>query len=82
MITPNGWMLTKSGNKLVFGHSPQTLTIGVVRMLYPRDMEHIGYNIRCDNCVRTSDTSKKKKLLNNQIHACWSKTPGSTRMDM
>ena len=53
--------LTKIKNKLVFGHSSQTPTIKVVRMLYPQDVEHIGYNIRCDNYVRTSSTSNKKK---------------------
>ena len=54
-------MLTKSRNHLVFRHSPQTLTIGVVRILYHRDMEHLGYNIRCDHYARTSNASTKKR---------------------
>ena len=54
-------MLTKSGNHLVFGHSPQTLTTGVVRMLYPRDMEHIGYQLRCDNNARNLNVSMKER---------------------
>ena len=45
MITPVRWTLTKSRYKLVFGHSPQMLTTEVVRMCYPRDMEHVEYNI-------------------------------------
>ena len=51
----------ESRNKLVFGHNPQTLTTGVVRMFYPQDMEHITYNIRCDNYARTSNASNKKR---------------------
>ena len=60
-IAPIRGMLTKSRNKLVFEHSPQMLTTWVVRMLYPQDMEHIGYNIRCDNFALTLNASKKKR---------------------
>ena len=41
MITPICGTLTESGNHLDFGHSPQTLITGVVRMLYSRNMKHI-----------------------------------------
>ena len=34
-ITPISGTLAKSRNHLVFGYSPQTLTTGVVKMLYP-----------------------------------------------
>ena len=37
--------LAESRNHLVFGHSPQTLTSKVVKMLYPRNTEHIGYQL-------------------------------------
>ena len=60
-ITPISGMLTKSENHLVFGHSPQMLTTGVVRMLYPRDTEHIGYQLQCDNYVCTSNASMKER---------------------
>ena len=60
-LTPTIRAFTESRNKLVFGHSPQTLITGVVRMLYLRDMEHIGYNIWCDNYARISNTSNKTR---------------------
>ena len=60
-ITLIGWTLRKNGNELVFRHSLKTITIGVVRMLYPRDVEHIGYNIQCDHNAHTSNTSNKKR---------------------
>ena len=60
-ITLIGWTLTKSGNELVFGHSPQTLTTEVVKMLYPRDRKHIGYQLQCDNNARTSNASIKER---------------------
>ena len=41
--------LVESRDHLVFGHSPQTLTSGVVRMLYPRNTKHIRNKLRCDN---------------------------------
>ena len=52
-------MLTKNRNHLSFGHSPQTLTTGVVRMLYFRDMKHIYNKLWCDNNARTSNASMK-----------------------
>ena len=58
MITPIRRVLAESRDHLVFGQSPQTLTSRVVRMLYPLNMEHIGYQLRCDNNVRTSNASK------------------------
>ena len=60
-ITPIRRALAKSRNQLVFGHCPQTLKTRVVRMLYLRNMEHLGYNIRCDHYVRTSNTSMKER---------------------
>ena len=53
--------LTKRRNKLVFRHCLKMITTKVVRMLYPRDTEHIGYNIRCDNNACTSNASNKKR---------------------
>ena len=60
-ITPIRRALTESGNHLIFGHSPQTLTTKVVKMFYPRDTEHIRYQLRCDNYARTSNTSMKER---------------------
>ena len=60
-IAPISGTLTESRDHLVFGHSPQTLTIGVVRMLYPRDTEHIRYQLRCDNYACTLNASMKKR---------------------
>ena len=56
-------MLTESENHLIFGHSPQMLTTGVVKMHYPRDMEHLRYNIRSDHSACTSDASDKERYL-------------------
>ena len=61
MITPIGGTLIKRRYELVFGHSPQMITIGVVRMLYPQYTKHIGYNIQCDHNAYTSNTSNKKR---------------------
>ena len=44
-ITPIKRALTESRNHLVFGHSPQTLTSKVVKILYPRNTKHIGYQL-------------------------------------
>ena len=60
-LTPLGRTLTESGNHLVFVHSPQTLTIRVVRMLYPRNMKHIHNKLRCDRNACTSNTSEEKR---------------------
>ena len=61
MIAPISMTLTDSRNRLIYGHSPQTLTTRVVMMLYPRDMEHIGYQLQCDNYVCTSKASTKER---------------------
>ena len=61
MITPIRKALAESRNHLVFGYSPQTLTTKVVRMLYPQNIEHLRYNIRCDHYARTSNASMKKR---------------------
>ena len=58
-ITPICGTLTESGNHLVFGHNPQTLTIEVVRMLYPWNMKHICNKLQCDYNARTSNASRK-----------------------
>ena len=52
---------TEGGNHLVFGHSPQMLTSEVVRMLYPRNTEHIGYQLRYNNNTHTLNTSMKER---------------------
>ena len=61
MITPICEMLTKGENHLVFGHSPQTLTTRVVRMLYPRNMKYIRNKLRCDYNVCTLNESRKER---------------------
>ena len=58
-IAPISGTLVKRKDHLVFGHSPQTLIIEVVRMLYPQDTEHIGYQLRCDHYACTSNVSMK-----------------------
>ena len=60
-ITPIKRMLTKKGYKLVFRHGLKTIITKVVRMRYPRDMEHIGYNIRSDHDACTSNASGKER---------------------
>ena len=60
-ITPIRRALVESRDHLVFGHSPQMLISGVVRMLYPRNMEHICNKLRCDNNTRTSNVSIKER---------------------
>ena len=60
-ITPIYRTLTESGNNLVFGHGPQTLTTGVVRMLYPRNIKHICKKLRCDYNARILNTSRKER---------------------
>ena len=60
-ITPIRRALVECRNHLVFGHNPQMLTSRVVRMLYPRNMEHIEYQLRCDNNARTSNVSMKER---------------------
>ena len=62
-FTPIRRALTESINKLVFRHCPKTIIARVVKMLYLRDTEHIGYNIQSDNNARTSNTSNKKRYL-------------------
>ena len=60
-ITPICETLTKSENHLVFGHSPQTLIIGVVRMLHLRNMKHICNKLQCDYNACTSNVSRKER---------------------
>ena len=81
MITLIRRALAECRNHLAFGHSPQTLTFGVVKMFYPRNTKHILNKLQCDNNAHISNASMKKKVLKNRVHACWSKTPGSSRKD-
>ena len=66
-ITPIYRTLTESGNHLVFGNNPQTLITRVVKMLYPWNMEHLGYNIWCNHYVRNSNVSTKKRYRSIQF---------------
>ena len=50
-----------SRDKLILGHSPQTLTTRIVRKLYPRDPKHICNKLRCDRNVYTSNASEEEK---------------------
>ena len=59
-ITPSRTALAERRNHLVFGHSPQTLTTKVVRKLYLKDTEHIGYQLRCDNNAHAPNASVKE----------------------
>ena len=45
--------------KLVFGHSPQTLTTRVIKMRYPRDMWYLGYKILSEYDTCTSECRGK-----------------------
>ena len=55
--------------KLVFGHSPQMLTIGVVRMCYLRNVKYLGYKIQSDYDTRTFDMHSKLRHKGiNTIH--------------
>ena len=56
-ITPIRGMLTKRRYELIFGHSSQTITTGLVRMLYPWDTEHLGYNMVSLPSGNTANTS-------------------------
>ena len=60
-ITPIRRAFTESRDHLVFGHSPQTLTTEVVRMLYPRNMKYIHNKLQCDYNAHTSNTSRKER---------------------
>ena len=61
MITLIRKALVESKDHLVFGHSPQMIISRVVRMLYPRNMEHICNKFRCDKNARTSNASMKER---------------------
>ena len=61
MITLIRVTLTKRGYKLVFRHSLKTITTRVIKMCYPRDMEHVRYNIWSDHDARTSNASDKER---------------------
>ena len=80
MITPIRRALTESGNHLIFGHSPQTLTTGVIKMLYPRNTEHLPTPV-WQQCAYL-ECEYEREVLKNQFHACWSKIPRSALKDM
>ena len=61
MITPIRRALAESKNHLIFGHSSQTLTTEVVKMLYPQNMKHIRNKLWCDYNARTSNLSRKER---------------------
>ena len=61
--------LTKSGFKLILGHSPQTLTTRVVRELYLMNLKHICNKLLCDKNARTSNASEEKRYwTTNPMH--------------
>ena len=69
MLTPRSRALTKSRHELVPGHSPQTLTIRIVRKLYPRNLKHIRNKLRCDRNARTLNASEEKRYWTiNLVH--------------
>ena len=59
-LTPSSRALTKSRHELIPGHSPQTLTIRIVRKLYPRDLKHIHNQLRCDRMSIPRTRVKKR----------------------
>ena len=68
-LTPSRGALTKSRHELIPGHSPQTLTTGIVRKLYPRDPKHIRNKLRCDRNARTSNASEEERYWTiNPVH--------------
>ena len=68
-LTPSRWVLTKSRHELISGHSPQTLRTRIVRKLYPRDLEHICNQLRCDRNACTSNASEKERYrMINPMH--------------
>ena len=60
-IAPICGTFTESGNHLIFGYSPQTLTTGLVKMLYPRNMKNICNKLWCDYNARTLNVSRKER---------------------
>ena len=68
-VTPIRRALAESKDHLVFGHGPQMITSEVVRMLYPRNIEHICNKLRCDNNARTLNASMKERYWRiNSMH--------------
>ena len=61
MITLIRVTLTKRGYKLVFRHGLKTITTRVIKMCYPKDKEHVRYNIWSDHDARTSNASDKER---------------------
>ena len=68
-FTLNRRVLTESRHELIFGHSPQTVIIRIVRKLYPRDPKHIHNKLQCDRNARTSNSSEEKSYWTiNPMH--------------
>ena len=61
MITPTRRTLTKRGYKLVFRYGLKMIITRVIRMRYPRDMEHVRYNIWSDHDAHTLNASDKER---------------------
>ena len=60
-LTPSSRALTERRHELIPGHYPQTLTVRIVRKLYPKDIKHIHNQLRCDRNACTSDASEKER---------------------
>ena len=60
-ITPIRRALAESNHELSLGHSLQTLTIRIVKKLYPRNPKHIRNKLQCDRSARTLNASKKER---------------------
>ena len=68
-LTTLGRTLTKSRLELILVHSPQMLTTGVVRELYPRNPKQISNKLWCDRNGRTSNASEEKRYRTiNLVH--------------
>ena len=69
VLTPLQRTLTKSGHKLILGHSPQMLTGRIVKKLYHRNPKHIRNKLQCDRNRNTSNTSNEMRYGTvNPVH--------------
>ena len=61
--------LAESNHELSLGHSLQTLTIRIVKKLYPRNPKHIYNKLQCDRNARTLNAIKKERYWTiNPVH--------------
>ena len=65
-LTPSREAFTKSRHELIPGHSPQTLTVRIVKKLYPRDPKHIATSCGVIG-MRVPQTRVKKKGTERSI---------------